>query len=71
MILRVDIIVLKDASGIKVVDESPVFEVFMDLLSLFFVNHVRDVGEALFFPYSPLGLLELIRMGCAKRCRCE
>jgi hypothetical protein len=48
---------LKDTSGIEVIDESPILEVLVYLLCLFFVDHVRDIGEALFLPYSPLGLI--------------
>lgn len=62
VILRVDIIVLKDASGIKVVDESTILEVLVNILCFLFIDHVRDIGETLFFPYSPLGLLESVRM---------
>lgn len=61
MILGVDIIVCQKALSGKVVDESTVLEVFVNLLGLFLVICATNVLLPLFAKPSPLRLGKLVK----------
>ena len=57
MVLRIDVVVLEDSVGIKVVHETMISEMFVNLLCLLLIYGRWSIGQAWPMPFSPLRLM--------------